>query len=309
MKMELGEIFEDQSREAYGARAARDNSRRAFYRTFSDLLDPPPGTAGRFQGHDEALSPGYREITSRAGDFHAGRRAIESGQSWLRADEADVARELARMTPFERYHARVGLADAIRHESRGTVDGDRNPVRAILRDPEAQSAIRAAFDTPQQAADFLSSVTQTNSTPYSQAVGSVAQGADDLLGTIGTQNRLVRNAREWGAGSTTAGNLAYGEDEAFNAAVDTGAQVATGNPLGALRRGMQGAANALSLGHIERVNNVRGDNLLRRVDTQESTDFARAVVEELRRRDAVRSTASAASQAGSAAGGSQQGRD
>jgi hypothetical protein len=309
MKMELGEIFEDQSREAYGARAARDNSRRAFYRTFSDLLDPPPGTAGRFQGHDEAIIPGYREITSRAGDFHAGRRAIEAGQGWLKADEADVARELARMTPFERYHARVGLADEIRLESQGTVDGDRNPIAVLLRRPKTQAAIRAAFDTPQQAADFLSSATQTNSTPYSHAVGSVAEGADDLLGTIGTQNRLVRNAREWGAGSTTAGNLAYGEDEAFNAAVDTGAQVATDNPLGALRRGMQGAANALSLGHIERVNNVRGDNLLRRVDTQESTDFARAVVEDLRRRDAVRRSASAASQAGSAAGGSQQGRD
>lgn len=276
IKMELGEVFERQARESFGAQATRDSARRQFYRTFSDLLDPPGA------GHD-AIIPGYREITNRAGDFHSGRRALEAGENWLRADPADVADEVASMTEFERRHARIGLADALRRAAEGTVDGARNPVTVQLRRPSTQNAIRAAFETPEQAAEFLD--------------------------TLNTQRRLVNNALQWNAGSPSWANATHGADEAINALADVGVQGASGNAGNAARRGIDFVMRRATLGLLENRNNRVGATLLRRVDSRESEAFAREVERLLLERQTAAQGQSGASIASGVGAGYQQNRE
>jgi hypothetical protein len=186
------------------------------------------------------------------------------------------------MTDFERYHARVGFANAIANRIglRGSVNGNNNVANA-LGSPEMQRRVAAMFDSPEEAASFLD--------------------------TLNQQNMLMRNAGQWGTGSQTYSNAMHGADEALNTMSDIGVNAATGNFGGAIRRGVQGGANSLTMGAIERANDVRGEALLRRVDSDDARAFTDAVVAELRRRDTARRTASTASQAGAAAAGSQQG--
>lgn len=232
---------------------------------------------------DRAI-PGYREARNRWSTLSNAQEALEDGATLINQNSGAIRQRMTEMTDFERYHARVGFANAIANRIglRGSQNGNRNVAEA-LGSPEMQRRVSAMFDSPEEAASFLD--------------------------TLNQQNMLMRNAGQWGSGSQTYSNALHGADEALNMVSDMGVNAATGNVPGIIRRGVQGGANALTMGAIERANNVRGEALLRRVDTDDAADFARAVVEELRRRDAARRTASAVSQTGAAATGSQQGRD
>jgi len=63
--------------------------------------------------------------------------------------------------------------------------------------------------------------------------------------------------------------------------------------------------NFASMGAVERANDRTSEVLLRRVDND--ADFARLVVEELRRREAARLAQAQAGRYGGAAAGTQQG--
>jgi hypothetical protein len=269
LKMELGDVFEAEALRSSGARSTRDAARRSFYRTFADLIDPPPTENGQAV---EAIIPGYREITNLAGDYHAAQRALRAGGRWLTMAGDEVAAERAAMTQFERYHARVALADSIRTAAQGTVDGARNPVTLALRRPSTQDAIRAAFDDPEQAAEFLS--------------------------TLNRQRELADNALRWNSGSSSYSNAMHGADEMLNAGADATASAATGNPGAAAGRLARWGINAATLGRIESRNNRVGEVLSRRVDDPESEAFAREVERLLMERQNRASVQSAAGRAG-----------
>lgn len=234
------------------------------------------------QAIDEAV-PGYRDARNRWATLSSAEEALGEGATLTNQNADAIRARLGQMTDFERYHARVGFANEVaeRLGRRGSVNGNRNIAEA-LGSPEIQRRVSAMFETPEQAAAFLD--------------------------TLNQQNMLMRNAQQWGTGSQTYSNAAHGADEALNTMADAGVQMATGNPGGALRRGVQGVANAATFGRIERANNQRGEALLRRVDTPDSESFAHAVVAELRRRAQQRAAHTAASEVGARATGSQQGR-
>lgn len=231
---------------------------------------------------DETV-PGYAEARSRWSTISSAEDALDEGRTLINQNSRSVAARVEAMTPFERYHARIGFVNEIynRVGLRGSVVGNRNVAEA-LGSPEMQRRISVMFESPEQAAAFLD--------------------------TLNQQNMLMRNAGQWGAGSQTYSNAVHGADEALNTGADMGVNIMLGNTAGAARRGVQGAANAITGGMIERANNARGEALLRRIDSDEAAAFSRAVVEELRRREAARAAGTAASQAGATAAGSQQGR-
>jgi hypothetical protein len=265
-------------------------SLRQIYRQFSDLIDPPPGTPGRFQGGDQAIIPDYRRITNEAGDYFTAREALDEGERFLRMSPEEVEQRIQQMTPFERRHARIALADEIRAATSGDVNRNRN-VAAVLENQQMQGRIRAAFDTPEQAAEFIS------------LIEGSGRGAPPLY-------TLLDNAIQWRGGSSTFANAMHGFDEATQAGVEAMGAAATGNVTGGARRGAQYLQNQLTLGMIERANNRRGQTALTRIDTEESRAFTDELLRILRQREATRgnntAAARAASQAGGAAGGSRE---
>lgn len=231
---------------------------------------------------DEALPPdsaggGYAAARARWGGIAAAEDALDEGADFLTMLPDEVRMRMFAMTDFERMHARIGLVDEITRGMRGgRVVGNRNVANALdYRD--TQEVIAAAFDSPEQAADFLD--------------------------TLNTSNQLMRNATTWGGGSSTAANAAYGADEALNVAGDMAGDIATGRPGTAAARGIRGAINTVTGGAIERANNQRGEALLTRIDTPDAEEFGRQVVAELRRRAAARGASTQASQAVARGGG------
>lgn len=229
---------------------------------------------------EDAL-PGYRGARQRWGGIADAEEALDEGAEFLNMLPNEVRARIAQMTEFERMHARIGLVDEITRGMRGgRVVGQQNVARA-LDFKDTQDVLAAAFDDPAQAAAFLD--------------------------TLNTQNQLMVNAQTWGGGSSTAANVAHGADEALNTAGDMAGDVLTGKPGNAITRGVRGTINAATGGMIERANNVRGEALLRRVDTEDSAEFARQVVEELRRRAAARAAATQTSRVAAAGAGATAG--
>lgn len=221
-----------------------------------------------------AIIPGYAEARARWGGLEEARTALEDGATLINQSAEAIRTRMGELTPFAQYHARVGFANAIaqRIGLRGSVNGNRNVAEA-LGSPEMQRRVAAMFDDPADAAAFLD--------------------------TLNTQNMLMRNAGQWNGGSSTAANLAYQEDNLLGALE----QGATG------RRGTaaRGVLNAARAPFVEQSNNRVGEALLRSVD--DDAEFARQVVEELRRREAARASQSRTSRAAGAAGGASQRRE
>jgi hypothetical protein len=194
-------------------------------------------------------------------------------------DAAEVAARRGEMTPFQLEHARIGMADAISSAigRGGKVVGNANVANSqMLNSPEGQRRIAAMFDTPEQAADFL--------------------------GTVTTQNQLMRNASGWGGGSTSYSNFAHGEDNAM-AAVDAVVDVARGDIGRAVSKTGRQIGNFLTNDAIERGNNVAGEALLRRIDGPEAKAFTDEVVRLLRERASTRRTNATVTRIGAAAAG------
>ena len=129
IKMELGELARFEARSPGGASGNRLGALRQLYRQFGDMLDPGNGAP--------AIIPGYRATTARAGDNFTALEALDEGAAFLRMRPEEVATRIQQMTPFERYHARVALADEVRHATRGRVVGNRNVANALVRDARA----------------------------------------------------------------------------------------------------------------------------------------------------------------------------
>lgn len=283
----LGDIFERDAAEHFQRNYSTDTERRAFYRTFANLLDPEGGPP---------IIPGYRAVTERAGTYHQGRRAIEAGEDFTNMAPEEVDRVMfgermpdgtrrpgTGMTEFERLHARIGLADTVRRSTQGTVTGSHNPVTVSLQRPEVQRAISAAFDTPEQAAEFI--------------------------GTLNTQGRLARNALAWTRGSQTFENTSHGMTEAAEALGGAASSTVRGRGMEAVQRALRPAWNALTGPALEGRNSRVGEVLWRRVDDAESYQFASEVERLLAERRVGMAGQTAASAVGSAsAGGASQRR-
>lgn len=290
IKMELGELARFEARSPGGASGNRLGALRQLYHQFGDMIDPASGAP--------AMIPGYRNATAQAGDIFTAERALDEGATWLNMGREEVRARVSQMTPFELYHARVSLADEVRQLTRGRVVGNKNVANA-LDDPAIQDAIAAAFENPRQAADFIGP-------PRSPQSGRAQ--ADAFLETVNTQNQLARNALDWGGGSQSWANAMYGADEAAQAMIEAGGSALTGKPGTAIVQAGRSAVNAITGGMVERANNVRGEALLTRIDTPDAESFTRALIAELRRREALRNTNTRISRAGGAAAGTQQGR-
>lgn len=221
--------------------------------------------------------PGYRDARAQWGGLIEAEEALTQGAQMVNVGSGTVAEQMAAMSPFARYHARVGFANAVANRIglRGSVNGNRN-VAEVLGSPEMQRRVRAMFDDPAEAAAFLD--------------------------TLNQQNMLMRNAQQWNGGSSTASNLAHSDDNAANALTAGALDAASGRPASALNR----LRNAASFGMVENANNRVGASLLTRVDTDEG--FASAVVQELERREAARAAQAQASRIGGAGIGQNQRR-
>lgn len=226
---------------------------------------------------------GYQTARDQWAGRAAAEDALDEGAEFLTMLPEEVAARRAQMSSFELQHARIGFADAVRRAVRGQVVGNRNVANGIMNDPDAQRAMVYLFDDPAQAADFL-----------------------DLLNT---QNRLMRNANQWGTGSQTFGNQEYGADGVMAAVAEAGGHVMGGRFGQAVNVTGRRIANAVTGSMVERSNNRFGRDLLQRVDTQESRAFLDEVVNILRHREAQRAATDAAVAPTAAAGGAQQGRD
>lgn len=225
------------------------------------------------QAIDENV-PGYREARAQWGGLVEAEEALAQGATMLNMNSGALRQQMQTMSPFARYHARVGFSNAVaqRIGLRGSVNGNRN-VAEVLGSPEMQARVRVMFDDPAEAAAFLD--------------------------TLNQQNMLMRNAQQWNGGSQTAANLSHADDNA--GALETGIDLASGRRGAAVAR----MRNAVTGGLQERANNQVGSSLLRRVDND--ADFARQVVEELQRREAARLAQAQAGRYGGGAAGSQQG--
>lgn len=226
------------------------------------------------QAIDDSL-PGYREARAQWAGLKEAEDALQTGADWLRMLPEEVVASRTAMSPFELHHARIGLADEINQALGGRIVGQRNVANA-LDNASTQKAIAAVFDTPQEAADFLD--------------------------TVNTQNQLMRNSATWLGGSSSAANLAYGADNGGAALAAVG-EAAKGNVGGAVGRLLNGAGDALSMGLVERHNDIAGETLLQRIDGPSAQAFADQVVGELRRRAAARANQARASRASSIGAG------
>lgn len=220
------------------------------------------------QAVDEIV-PGYRDARSRWGGLREAEDALEEGAAFLRMRPDEIAGRMQELSPFAQHHARIGLATEIETKLglRGSVNGNRN-VAEMLGSPEMQRRVAAAFESPQQAADFLD--------------------------TLNRQNVLMRNAGQWNTGSQTYSNALHGADEGIQALAEIAGNTVTGNVGAAVRRGAGFAQNVVTMGAAERANNQRGAALLTRIDTQESKAFADEIVRILRERETQRAARDAA---------------
>lgn len=215
--------------------------------------------------------PGYREARNEWGGLAAAEDAVGTGAEWLRMHPDDVRASRAEMTAFELEHARIGLAEEIRHASRGNDSGTKNAASGILNDPDALASIVEAFDTPEQGAQYVERV-------------------------IRNQRRLMSNASQWGGGSQTYSNAAFGID---------GAVHVMRNPV---EGAMMAVAKWLNEAGLERANDQFGRAALQRVDTAESRAFVRRIADVLRRRARERQAAETASAAAAATATTPQDR-
>lgn len=233
----------------------------------------------RFREGIDAVVPGYREARSQWAGLADAEEALDTGAAWVKMLPDEVAASRAQMTPFELQHARIGLADEIRRMTAGVAVGHRNVANA-LNGRDMQMAIANAFDTPEQAAQFL--------------------------GTVNDTNRLLRSAHAWGAGSQTQGNQAYEANNVLAAAADLGGDLIAGRWGQAVNRTGRQLGNLALNNAVERSNNAFGEELLRPASAEEAQAFVAEVVRLMRQRETTRATSDAASRV-TGAGAGQQG--
>jgi hypothetical protein len=241
----------------------------------------------RFIERMDEIVPGYQQARRQWAGRAAAEDALDEGGEMLGMRPEEVQQRFdqlrARNENFLIDHLRIGLADEIINATRGGTNRNVNVARA-LDDPNYQQVIAAAFDTPAQAAEFLSLINGAN------------RGSPGLY-------RLLNNAIQWQGGSSTVANALHAADGATQAGVDAGVNLLRGNPAGAAQRGIDWARNQATLGMMERANNRRGEVALRRIDTEESRGFALEVVRLLREREVAEAASrAAASQSSSQAG-------
>jgi hypothetical protein len=233
---------------------------------------------------DETI-PGYRDARAQWGGLKEAEDALDQGAHFLSMSADEVRASMTDMTPFAQYHARIGLAHELHQRLglRGSVNGNRN-VAEVLGSPEMQARVSAVFDSPEQAAHFLD--------------------------TLNTQNKLMRNAGQWGTGSQTYSNITHGDDQNTRALMEAGGHAASGNPVAAIGRLGRRAVDA-ALGHrMEQSDNRVGEALLHPVDEgQKAKEFAAQVIDELKRLEARRNINTSTSRVAAAAAGAQTGRN
>jgi hypothetical protein len=270
VKMALDDLISSRTRTG----GLTGNALRASMEAKSQLLNAMDDTI-----------PGYRDARAQWGGLKEAEDALDEGAHFLSMSSDEVRAAMGEMTPFAQYHARIGLAHELHQRLglRGSVNGNRN-VAEVLGSPEMQARVAAAFDSPDQAVHFLD--------------------------TLNTQNRLMRNAGQWGTGSQTYSNLTHGDDQNSRALMEAGGHAASGNPIAAIGRLARRGVDA-AVGHrLEQSDNRVGEALLRPIDEGASAkEFTDQVIAELRRLETMRNSNTRTSRVAASAAGAQTGRN
>jgi len=259
----------------------------------------------RFRTMLDDSIPGYQGARQQWGGLIEAQDALDEGARLINLNHGAIRQQMGRYSPFARYHARVGFANQLANRIglRGSVNGNRN-VGEVLGSPEMQRRVRAMFDSPEEAANFLDQygppARQAGSFPQIGQIGP--DQADDFLRTQNQQDVLARNALGWNGGSTTGANQAFAQDNTANTLAQAAIDAGTGRPATAFGR----VRNAASLGLVEQANNRISGDLLRRVDND--ADFGSQVIAELRRREAERAQQALTARVGGAEAGAESAR-
>lgn len=261
LKMGIDDIV---SRQVTGSSGAEANTLRGIMRMRERII----------QSMDNNIQ-GYADARAQWGGVKDAEDALTAGGRFLNRNSRDIRTTMQAMTPFERYHARIGFANEVANRIglRGRENRNVN-VADVLGSPEMQARVRAMFDSPDEAATFLD--------------------------TLNHNNQLMQNAIDWRGGSTTQANQSHAADNMANAATEGAVDAMAGQPGRAVGR----LRNALSLGMVERANNRSSEVLLRRVDND--ADFTQAVIAELRRREQERLVQAQLGRSSAAGAGSAQ---
>jgi hypothetical protein len=131
------------------------------------------------------LNPAYARANEEFADFSRLQRSYQDGERYLSLSETDMVNKLKAMNPAEREAFRVGLVSKIQDRA-NSLDDSADFTKAIFGSPKKRSALRYAFDDPEQFKEFT-------------------QVVDGFRSMRQTQNRVL-------GGSPTAGRLAQDAD-------------------------------------------------------------------------------------------------
>lgn len=214
---------------------------------------------GEFLTAMEEAVPGYRQAREKWGSLHDAEEAIDAGKKAFSLRPEEVRDALDQMTPFQREHYRLSVADeAARKLMRASREVGQTNAANALNSTELQDVLREVFESPQQAAQFLDRLNEGN--------------------------RLMRNASSWGAGSDSVSKAGQLADEGFSEAVE-GIAGAISNPVTTGKNVVLEGARRFDAPAKERARDELGKALLTAVDdgNEEAAAFIQALLVKLRR--------------------------
>lgn len=206
---------------------------------------------GVFRNHLDTAIPGYREARTAWAGLSDAEDAIDAGRSLIASNMVDGARmwrpdEVGRwmrgLSPFEREHVRIGVADELsrRFINSSRAVGNANAANSFNIEAQ-QNILREVFDDPRQAEAFINILNEGNVLQRNaqQWLGGSSTAANFQRAGQGWLSRGIEFAGQLGAPVTAAKNAALGviramrenaaqqEDDAIGRALFTGAENAT----------------------------------------------------------------------------------
>lgn len=160
----------------------------------------------------------YRLANAKFADSEGLKSAFKDGIDYMKMDEKELVATLKKMKPSEKEAFRVGMLSQIKDKYSKFTGVDATAL--VFKSPRQKSALRYAFDSKKQ--------------------------FDDFVNQVDAQKQLLKTNKRIQGGSTTQSNIVETEDAGMVAdLLNTGAQVASGNMLGAATNlARRGAARA-----------------------------------------------------------------
>ena len=174
----------------------------------------------------------YRLANAKFADSEGLKSAYRDGLDYMKMDEKELIATLKKMKPSEKEAFRVGMLSQIKDKYSKFTGVDATSL--VFKSPRQKSALRYAFDNQ--------------------------KSFDDFVSQVDAQKQLLKTNKRIQGGSTTQSNAIETEDAGMVAdLLNTGAQVASGNVVGAAtnlaRRGAS-RAGGISPAKAEALQNI-----------------------------------------------------